>query len=869
MKSSTCPTEDTVLAFAEGRLDAAAASDLEAHAATCTRCLDLFAAAMRAADGHAKPGARITARPLARGSTIGRYTILDVLGRGGMGEVYAAYDGMLERKVALKLVHAEVRGDPARAQARLLREAKALAKLSHENVVAVHDAGTFEGEVFVAMEHVDGVPLGRWLAQRPRARAEILDVFTRAARGLAAAHAAGMVHRDFKPSNVMVGRDGSVRVTDFGLARSLATPEDEVPAAQPEAAGPPDPTRTADLLGTPLYMAPEQFLRLATDARSDQFSFCVALYAALYGTPPYGADRIDTLGPKVLAGRVDAAPPNASVPAWLRRVLLRGLSLDPAARWPSMTALLAALRNDPARARRRVALSAGAVTLVALGAVVVAHGANRRAQLCLAGPTRLATVWEAGTPGPHARRDAVEKAFLTSDAPGAADTWQRVAALLDRYRERWLGMYRDVCEATHVRHQQSPAVLDLRMACLEERRTAFAALTNILASADRDLVTRAVDGANGLPALERCADVKELESVVQPPRDASTRRRVDELRARAATAKAFSDTGKHDQARRLFGEELAEARALGYRPLIAELLIAIMRTYSAAGFRSEVGPVAEEAAWTSLASGRDDLATEALSGLVAFAGFQSRFEDGRRWARLARAALERTGGEHDLLRAWVLTNEGILAYAQHDWANALARFEEGLALKEKALPPNHPDITMSLNDVANTLARLGRMSEALQLSGRAYDQFVRAYGAESVEASLALSNHSEHLLAVGQTAEALDAARRALRGWQAHVGESYVLAYPLIVIGSALLELHRAPEALAPLEHALRLREANVQDARLIAKTRFALARALWDSGSNRTRARALAEQARAGYGGQGSEKERAAVEAWLGARER
>jgi hypothetical protein len=430
-------------------------------------------------------------------------------------------------------------------------------------------------------------------------------------------------------------------------------------------------------------------------------------------------------------------------------------------------------------------------------------------------------------------------------------------------------MYRDVCEATHVRHQQSPAVLDLRMACLEERRTAFAALTNILASADRDLVTRAVDGANGLPALERCADVKELESVVQPPRDASTRRRVDELRARAATAKAFSDTGKHDQARRLFGEELAEARALGYRPLIAELLIAIMRTYSAAGFRSEVGPVAEEAAWTSLASGRDDLATEALSGLVAFAGFQSRFEDGRRWARLARAALERTGGEHDLLRAWVLTNEGILAYAQHDWANALARFEEGLALKEKALPPNHPDITMSLNDVANTLARLGRMSEALQLSGRAYDQFVRAYGAESVEASLALSNHSEHLLAVGQTAEALDAARRALRGWQAHVGESYVLAYPLIVIGSALLELHRAPEALAPLEHALRLREANVQDARLIAKTRFALARALWDSGSNRTRARALAEQARAGYGGQGSEKERAAVEAWLGARER
>lgn len=205
-------------------------------------------------------------------------------------------------------------------------------------------------------EHVDGVALGAWLAERPRSRGEIIEVFTRAARGLAAAHAAGLVHRDFKPSNVMVGRDGSVRVTDFGLARSLTPPEDEISARRPapsEARDLADLTHTGDLLGTPLFMAPEQFLQLATDARSDQFSFCVALYEALYGAPPFGADRVDALMPKVLAGRVDPAPPNTSVPTWLRRVLSRGLSADPEARWPSMTALLAALRSDPARTPSR------------------------------------------------------------------------------------------------------------------------------------------------------------------------------------------------------------------------------------------------------------------------------------------------------------------------------------------------------------------------------------------------------------------------------------------------------------------------------------------------------------------------------------
>ena len=260
-----------------------------------------------------------------------------------------------------------------------------MAKLSHANVVAVHDAGTFEGRVFVAMEFVDGATLKDWLAEKPRARPEILAVFERAARGLAAAHAAGLVHRDFKPHNVMVGKDGDVRVMDFGLAREINdTSADD--ALGPEAAsGDLTLTRTGELVGTPLYMAPEQFRAQRTDARTDQFSFCVALYQALYGAHPFGGGTFEDLATHVLAGDVLPPPAKHDVPTWLRRVLLRGLALEPAARWPSMAALLEALAQDPARARRRWGAIAGVGLLVAAAAVTLC-GPRRAESVCRGGP---------------------------------------------------------------------------------------------------------------------------------------------------------------------------------------------------------------------------------------------------------------------------------------------------------------------------------------------------------------------------------------------------------------------------------------------------------------------------------------------------
>jgi serine/threonine protein kinase len=293
--------------------------------------------------------------------------VLEILGRGGMGEVYAAYDPELDRKIALKILHAGGPANDSRGRSRLLREAKAIAKLRHPNVIAVHDAGTLDDRVFLAMEHVEGMTLGAWLAERPRTRQEILNVFVAAGRGLEAAHAAGLVHRDFKPQNVMVGRDGDVRVMDFGLARSIDEEPEPVPgpaalaAAQSDlavSAGAPGRaalplTRTGELVGTPLYMAPEQFRAERTDARTDQFSFCVALYQALYGAYPFAGAGFGELMAAVNGGQVQPPPAKSAVPPWLRRILLRGLSVDPAARWPSMQVLTAALGRDPARRRNR------------------------------------------------------------------------------------------------------------------------------------------------------------------------------------------------------------------------------------------------------------------------------------------------------------------------------------------------------------------------------------------------------------------------------------------------------------------------------------------------------------------------------------
>ncbi|HUS63713.1 MAG TPA: serine/threonine-protein kinase [Kofleriaceae bacterium] len=307
---------------------------------------------------------------LAPGFQVGRYRIDRKLGAGGMGVVYAADDPELGRQVAVKVLR---RGstDPA-LRLRLAREAQAMARVSHPNVITVHDVGVVDGQLFVAMELVAGESLREWMA-RPHTRREIVDVFVAAGRGLAAAHAAGIIHRDFKPDNVLMS-DGRARVTDFGLARDRG--EQEPRASSSHDAVPVDPTAAltlaGDVLGTPAYMAPEQHAGEHVGARADQFSFAVALYEALYGARPFPEGTYDELVDAVRAGRLREPPPGPGVPGSLRRILLRALSPRAADRFPGMPAMLDALSRDRTRVPRQVAR----VSLALLVSVAVAFGAD-------------------------------------------------------------------------------------------------------------------------------------------------------------------------------------------------------------------------------------------------------------------------------------------------------------------------------------------------------------------------------------------------------------------------------------------------------------------------------------------------------------
>ena len=309
---------------------------------------------------------------IGHGTKIGRFVVVGELGQGGMGVVYAAHDCELDRQVALKVLRAAAATDEERM--RMLREGQAMARVTHPNVITVYEVGVEGTLVFLAQELLDAGTLGSWLEERP-SREEIVAKFVAAGRGLAAAHAAGLVHRDFKPDNVLLGKDGRVRVSDFGLARAVGPADDALAAttranvarAQLELSrGPMSPlTRTGAVMGTPMFMAPEQHVGARADERSDQFSFCVALYHALYGDWPFAGKSAVALADAVIAGRMQRPPRGRGVPRRLRQILLRGLATEPADWFSSMEALLAELTRPPSRAFRRVALVLAGLALVA------------------------------------------------------------------------------------------------------------------------------------------------------------------------------------------------------------------------------------------------------------------------------------------------------------------------------------------------------------------------------------------------------------------------------------------------------------------------------------------------------------------------
>ena len=907
-----------------------------------------------------------------RGVTLGRYLVLDRLGEGGMGEVFVAYDPDLDRKIALKLLHAQT--DPAGAterQRRLVREAQVMAKLSHPNVLTVYDVGTWNQRVFVAMELVDGITLGEWLA-KPRSWREILESFLRAGAGLAAAHHAGIVHRDFKPDNVLVGNDGRVRVMDFGLARSLSsdgepsvtiTVQPGLPAeagldatalpaettlqgdlalaatgistdgaaradisldatsAALEGTGHPaiafeatalptspmgDSTKTAAgvIMGTPAYMSPEQYLGVPTDGRTDQFSFCVALYEALYGERPFAGHTVAEVKYSVTEGIMRPAPRDARVPAHLRRALVRGLSRDPEARWPSMEALLTELANDPSAKRRLVGFVAlGAAALIA-AAAIPSLVLGRRDEVCTGSQARVATVWDA------AKKKRVEAAFVATKVPYAAETWPRVQQALDAYGVRWAESSVDACRATAVRGEQSAELLDLRNACLATRLDALRSLIDVLCEADEKTVEKAVQAANGLPTIAQCDDPAYVRARVKPPSDAATAAAARRIEEELARVRALDAAGNYQRAVDLARPLEQQAVELRFRPLVADARLRLGSALQAAGKTTEAERVLESGYFDADATSRDDVAVELASALVYVVGYRlERFPDGARWSEIALAKVERSrapaGTEAALLR-----NVGAMLERKGDYPGALARdlralaidekerpddaatardlnqlaivhdhlgdFEEALALYrralavvEKGLGAGHPLNASFHNNIGLVLLHQRKYDEALIPLRRAYDLMSATLPADHVSLAHPLTNQCEAHMHRERWDAALESGNRAAALWEKTNGPEHPrLAEMLTCVGRAQSGAGRTADAIATLERAVRLRERQVGDVADLAESRFALAQALHAVRRDPRRAAELVEQARQGWiaAGPKSAAQAREAEAWTAA---
>jgi serine/threonine protein kinase len=488
---------------------------------------------------------------------VARFRVLERLGAGGMGVVYTAYDPELDRAVALKLVRVhEGREDEA------LHEAKALARLSHPNVVPVHDVGILDRHVFIVMELVRGQTLARWAAEQGRSVGDLLRAYLEAGAALAAAHAAGLVHRDFKPDNAIVGLDGRVRVVDFGLASESA---DGVASANIARAG-----------GTPKYMAPEQAAGRAATPAADQFSFCAALRESL-------KDR--------------------SIPRAIEVALARGRSPNPADRYPSMNALLAALSNDP----RRVWIPRVAVLAIAIG-VLAAFGVGRVLQsaardTCAGGGEMITRSW-----APDGRVSVLDHVATLSDY--SRSVLPRLDSILGAWEHAWVDQHRDACLA-HQRGEQSEALLDLRMACLEQKRASFSTLAETLRMADAGTIAQSIGAASTIQSPISCAELNRLlsESSEAAP-DLSGA--AQEIRKGLERVRVLQNAARVDIALEEGRALIERARSLGDRRLLAEAMV----TTGAVLLAQRKDPLAEpmtEALDLSLAIGADDFAVDAWS----------------------------------------------------------------------------------------------------------------------------------------------------------------------------------------------------------------------------------------------------------------
>jgi eukaryotic-like serine/threonine-protein kinase len=753
------------------------------------------------------------------GAKLGRYVLLKELGRGGMAVVHVAYDPELDRKVALKLVRPRRGSKRSADQERLLREAQALARLSHPNVVHVYDVGIYEAHVYIAMELVAGQTLRAWLSEAPRSWREVLDLYVRAGQGLAAAHAADLVHLDFKPGNVVLGKDKRVRVVDFGLARESRgsmSGESGILERVPEIAS----VRATDLetitgshrllgeqlteygsiMGTPGYIAPEQLLGHNPDARADQFSFCVALWEGLFGDRPFAASERKTLQQVVLAGQITPPPMDRRVPHWLRRIVERGLSPRPEERFADMNALLDALGRDPARRRRRIA--GWIVGAAAIGTAGLAWGRAMTGQAthCTSGEEKMAEVW---TP---TRSDAAGAAFHATGLPFAEDAWRGAQAALERHASVWTQTYLDACEATHVRGEQSAELLDLRMHCLERTRTELNALIEVFIEADDDVVRNAAEAVAKLTSIARCNDAAALRAEGRPD-DPALRQVVDALDLELARATGLLNAGLRRQGLATASSILEQAQALEHPALEARAALGVAAAYTDLGQHDDTIRMLDQALFAAERAGLDRLRVRALITLGYTVGYIGAEHDRGTWLlQVAREILDRIE-EHGELLANLLSTSAVLDVARGRPDEALAQLHQALDM-HRSVEPSGTNIAVLLLNLGGVHFEKGEYDLALGYYEEAHELTVDVYGDKHPALCETLENLGNVLHAMGRSKDALAQHRQGIEICEAGgAGAGMPHALRLNNEATVLTALARHDEALTRYRAALALIE--------------------------------------------------------------
>jgi tetratricopeptide (TPR) repeat protein len=756
-----CLDEPTVVAFVAGRISGEAVDAIDDHLADCRACRDLVVVVAKTtlAIGSTVPSSseRAPASPGSAGARSDaqrreesieppkgeRYAITSLIGVGAQGLVYAADDAVLGRPVALKLLRA--------GEDRILREARLIARLNHPNIVAIYDAGTTgDGAIYLAMEYVAGGTLDAWREHAsPR---DILAACIGAARGVAAAHAAGIIHRDVKPTNILIGADGRARVTDFGLAVEGASERRE-------------------LVGTIAYMAPEQLAGGVATVASDQFGLAVAIWEALAGASPFAG-----VTPAQRRDAIAAGPRAAKLPRHVASALRRALSPDPAKRWPDVTAFADALAVDPRR--RRIVAGSIAATAVALGIAGYAV-LDRTGPTCDVG-NELAGVWN------DAARGRVPPIAVHA---------------LDDYARAWLASRTRACD-------EPGELLALHTQCLADRKTALAAAIRVLGEADRDVANHALDIATQLPAIAPCDDHAWLAQRVRPPTDPAGVARVSAIEGVIAEASATLRAGKIKQAIQIAQRAVDESESVDHAPTRAHAAFVLGQAQAHLPDNVAAEANLERAAqWAQ--RGRDDrAAAEAWIELVNVIGHGfARFDEALRHAQFADATLARIGDD-PALRATL----DYYRCAVYDLAAKFADANAACAAARKARETAFGPDDVAVADVAILQARLAtnqsRYADAVQLAERALHIREKVLGRDHPAVCETLFSLGQVQMRVGKLADAEAGFRRGLAIAVPVFGErSAVVASFYAELASLELLRSDLPAALADIDRSTAIRE--------------------------------------------------------------